>query len=78
MSTAALENPLGKAMDVVLTFVQDNEDVSLATLVESCRTPRLDEATLKAGVLRLSFEGKVDITADWKIRLVHGNEFKAA
>ncbi len=78
MTAEMAQAPRTQAATAVLAYVRAHENVSLVTLVEEVgRDASLDEATVKAAALRLSSEGKIQITADWTVHLVQGAEAAA-
>jgi DNA-binding transcriptional regulator PaaX len=71
MDAGMVDAPLTRATTIVLAYVRDHENIRLSALTEEvCREAALDEATVKAAVLRLSSEGELDITSDWTVRAV--------
>ena len=53
----------------VLRLVHSQER-TFGELIKELAEHRIDEASVKAAVLRLSSEGTIEITPDWKIRSV--------
>lgn len=62
--TEAMETTLG----ILQNCASDLDFVDLVRFVMD--KARVDEATAKASILRLNFEGKIGIDRDWSVHLV--------
>jgi hypothetical protein len=70
MTTTMVDKPVIKGADEIIAYVRANPNVRLSTLIQDVsHQVAIDEATVKAAVLRLSSEGTVEITADWTVRV---------
>ncbi len=57
----------GSIQAAVLRLLQSKE-CSFRDVVNNLAERKLDEAAIKAAVFRLSSEGQIEITSEWKIR----------
>ena len=70
---AEQQTTISDASRAVLAYLQANENVNFSSLVaQISREKRLDDATVKAAVLRLRSEGIIEIASDWIVRPVSG------
>lgn len=69
--TKMASGEMNKALETTLTRLQNfGHELDLSELVRYViANTNVDEATVKASILRLDSEGKVEITPTWSVRL---------
>jgi hypothetical protein len=67
----AWQEPLAEIEKAILRLLLDNKtEHVIPEIVSLLRTTGADDATIKAAILRLNSEGRIELTPAWKIRKV--------
>jgi hypothetical protein len=76
MAGSDMHNTLETAVGILET---EGRDLNFVDLVRSVmQQGSVDEATAKASILRLNFEGRVGIDLDWSVRLCPAEAYSKA